>query len=181
MGERLRLTVLEAAEALGVSDDTIRRGLSGTGPLADLLRDAGHRANDGRWIIELTAEAIERHRAPTRRQRLQHTAPDLPPASQAEAEVVRLRERVDALRSAAEAAAAAHREELERLAAGHSGELARLQAAHAAEVGRLRADLDHERTERRAEAERAAAERAKLMDALATAALPWWRRAFSSR
>ena len=48
MVDRLRLTVAEAAEALAVSDDTIRRGLAGTGPLADLLRDAGHRDNTGR-------------------------------------------------------------------------------------------------------------------------------------
>ena len=40
MADKRRMTVLEAAEALGMSDDTIRRGLEGKGPLADVLRDA---------------------------------------------------------------------------------------------------------------------------------------------
>jgi hypothetical protein len=172
MAELQRLTVLEAAEALGVSDDTIRRGLEGKGPLAELLRDAGRRGNDGRWIIELASEAIEQNRTIPRRQRLQLTPPNLPPALSAETEIARLKERVDALRSAAEAAEAAHRAELQRLTDAHTAELQRLREVHSAELERLRADLVHERTERRAEAERAAAERTRLMDA----ALPWWRR-----
>ena len=174
MVDRLRLTVAEAAEALGVSDDTIRRGLAGTGPLADVLRDAGHRDNTGRWVIELTAREIERHRSIRRRQ---HTPPQEPPAAPAEAETVRLRERLDALRTAAEAASGAHKEEIQRLAEGHQTEMARLAAAHAAELGRVRADLEHERAERRAEAERAAKERAELIDALQ----PWWRRLLRPR
>ncbi len=98
MADRLRLTVAEAAEALAVSDDTIRRGLAGAGQLADLLRDAGHRDNTGRWVIELTAEEIERHRSIRRRQ---PTPPQGPLAAPAEAELPRLRERLDAMRSAA--------------------------------------------------------------------------------
>jgi predicted nucleic acid-binding Zn-ribbon protein len=53
-------------------------------------------------------------------------------------------------------------------------------AVQAAEVERLRADLAHERAERRAEADRAAAERAQLLEAPArqwwhNLPLPWWR------
>jgi hypothetical protein len=173
MVDRLRLTVAEAAEALAVSDDTIRRGLAGTGPLADLLRDVGHRDNTGRWVIELTAKEIERHRSIRRRQ---HTPPHEPLVPLAEAELAQLRERVDALQSATEAASVALREEIQRLAKGHEAELARLAAAHAAELGRIRADLDHERAERRAEAERATKERAALTTALSDALQPWWRR-----
>ena len=92
MADRLRLTVAEAAEALGVSDDTIRRGLAGTGPLADVLRDAGHRDNTGRWVIELAAEAVERNRSARRRQ---PTPPQEAPAAPAEAELIRLREQLD--------------------------------------------------------------------------------------
>ena len=56
------LTIAEAALALGYSADTIRRGVvRGTGPLADLLRDAGRKTNEG-WIISLTDEQIARHR-----------------------------------------------------------------------------------------------------------------------
>ena len=178
MVDRLRLTVAEAAEALRVSDDTIRRGLAGTGPLADLLRDAGHRDNKGRWIIELAADAVERNRSARRRQ---PTPPQEPPAAPAEAELIRLRERLDTLRSAAEAASGAHKEEIQRLAEGHQAELARLAAAHAAELGRIRADLDHERAERRAEAERAAKERERLTTALSDALQPWWRRLLKPR
>src|SRR5215210_370234 len=156
MADRLRMTVAEAAEALVVSDDTIRRGLAGTGPLAELLRDAGHRDNTGRWVIELAAEEVERNRSARRRQPTQPQEPLAPPA---DAELARLRERVDALRSAAEAASRAHKEEIQWLAEAHKAELERQAAAHAGELGRIRADLDHERTERRAEAERAAKER----------------------
>jgi vacuolar-type H+-ATPase subunit I/STV1 len=178
MADRLRLTVAEAAEALAVSDDTIRRGLAGAGPLADLLRDAGHRDNTGRWVIELTAEEIERHRSIRRRQ---PTPPQGPLAAPAEAELPRLRERLDAMRSAAESASGAHKEEIQRLAEGHQAELARLAAAHAAELGRIRADLDHERAERRVEAERAAEEQAALVAALSDALRPWWRRLLGPR
>ena len=173
MADRLRLTVAEAAEALGVSDDTIRRGLAGTGPLTDVLRDAGHRDNTGRWVIELAAEAVERNRSARRRQ---PTPPQEAPAAPAEAELIRLREQLDAIRSAAESASGAHKEEIQRLVEGHQAELARLAAAHAAELGRVRTDLEHERTERRAEAERAAKERAALTAALSDALQPWWRR-----
>jgi len=169
MADRLRLTVAEAAEALAVSDDTIRRGLAGTGPLANVLRDAGHRDNTGRWVIELATETVERNRSARRRQ---PTPPQEPPAAPAEVELVQLRAKLDAIRSAAESASGAHKEEIQRLVEGHQAELARLAAAHSAELGRVRADLDHERAERRAEAERAAKERAQLIDALQ----PWWRR-----
>jgi len=45
-----------------------------------------------------------------------------------------------------------------------------------AELGRVRADLDHERAERRAEAERAVKERAELTAAPSDTLQPWWRR-----
>src|SRR3954447_15022298 len=61
-GRRDHLTIAEAALALGYSADTIRRGVvKGTGPLGDLLRDAGRKTNEG-WIISLTDEQIARHR-----------------------------------------------------------------------------------------------------------------------
>ena len=177
MADRQRMTVAEAAEALAVSDDTIRRGLAGTGPLAELLRDAGHRDNTGRWVIELTADELERNRFARRRQ---PTQPQVPLAAPAEAELTKLRERLDTLRSAAEAASEAHKEEIQRLAEAHGAELERLAAAHTGELARVRADLDHERTERRSEAERAAKERADLTAALADALQPWWRKLFRS-
>jgi hypothetical protein len=173
MADRQRMTVTEAAEALAVSDDTIRRGLAGTGPLAELLRDAGHRDNTGRWLIELAAEKVERNRAVRRRQPTQPQDSLAPPA---DAELARLRERVDALRSAADGASGAHKEEIQRLAEAHRAEIERQAAAHAGELGRIRADLDHERAERRAEAERAIKERADLTAALADALRPWWRK-----
>jgi hypothetical protein len=141
MADRERMTVLQAAEALGVSDDTIRRGLAGKGPLAELLRDAGRRDNSGRWLIELTAAEVERHRTPLPRLR-QLTPPEAPQVPPAEGDAASLRDLADTLRITAEAAA----------------------AAHAAELGRLRADIDHERAERRAE--RQATEAAR--DAAAT-------------
>jgi hypothetical protein len=48
------------------------------------------------------------------------------------------------------------------------------------DLDRARADLDQERIERRADAERAAHERAKLVEALGQAMRPWWRRWFQS-
>src|SRR3954469_23472124 len=114
MTDRERMTVLQAAEALRVSDDTIRRGLAGKGPLAELLRDAGRRDNSGRWMIELTAADVERHRTPHSRLR-QPTPPETPLAPLAEGDAANLRELVDTLRAAMDAATAAHRAELERL------------------------------------------------------------------
>lgn len=76
--------------------------------------------------------------------------------------------RADAARKEGEAAAA--QAELERLAAAHRAELERLAAAHAAELTRALADRDHER-----------AERAKLVDLLAEATAPWWRRLLGRR
>src|SRR3954452_25295073 len=59
------MTIVEAARALGYSDDTIRRGvLKGVGPLGSLLRDAGRKSNDGQWIISLTPEQIAQHKRP---------------------------------------------------------------------------------------------------------------------
>jgi DNA-binding IclR family transcriptional regulator len=95
--------------------------------------------------------------------------------------LTQLRERLDALRSAAGSASGAHREEIQRLAEGHQAELARLTAAHTAELDRVRADLDHERAERRAEAKRAAKERERLTTALSDALQPWWRRLLGPR
>jgi hypothetical protein len=173
MAERQRLTVAEAAEALAVSDDTIRRGLHGKGPLADLLRDAGRPDNTGRWIIELTAEAIQQNRA---HRRGQPTPSELTPAPPAESELAWLRAQLGSLRSAAEAASGAHREEIQRLVAGHQAELERQAAAHTAELGRVRDDLAHERQARREEADRSTLERTKLTEALTAALTPWWRR-----
>jgi hypothetical protein len=174
MADRERMTVLQAAEALGVSDDTIRRGLAGKGPLAELLRDAGRRDNSGRWMIELTAADVERHRTPHPRLR-QPTPPEAPLTPLAEAKAARLRELAEAARSAADAALASHREEIERLA-----------AVHGAELSRLREDLDRERTRltqtererEEARVARAAAEgEAKgLRLALEEARRPFWRR-----
>jgi hypothetical protein len=174
MADRERMTVLQAAEALRVSDDTIRRGLTGKGPLAELLRDAGRRDNTGRWMIELTAAEVERHRTPHPRLR-QPTPPEAPLAPLAGVEAAKLRELAEAARSAADAELASHREEIERLA-----------AVHGAELGRLREDLDRERTRltqtererEEARVARAAAEgEAKgLRLALEEARRPFWRR-----
>jgi hypothetical protein len=61
-------------------------------------------------------------------------------------------------------------------AAAVRAELERIQAAHAAEMARMQADRDHERAERRAERQAAEAERARLVELLADATAPWWRR-----
>src|SRR5215217_6797708 len=119
MTDRERMTVLQAAEALRVSDDTIRRGLAGKGPLAELLRDAGRRDNSGRWMIELTAAEVERHRTPLPRHR-QPTPPEAPLTPLAEGDAATLRDLADTLRIAAEASAAAHAAELERVQAAHT-------------------------------------------------------------
>src|SRR4051812_17664483 len=152
MPDRMRMTVVEAAEALSVSDDTIRRGLAGTGPLADLLRDAGHRDNTGRWIIELdVTQVAERSRSSRRRQ---HTQPQEPLAVSAEAELIRLRARLEVMSTAADSAGVSHKEEIQRLMTTHQTELERLNTAHVAELGRIRADLEHERQARQAEVDR---------------------------
>jgi hypothetical protein len=179
MADRQRMTVAEAAEALAVSDDTIRRGLAGTGPLADLLRDAGRRDNAGRWVIELSAEQVERNRSARRRQ---PTQPQEPLTSPAEAELIRLRERLDALRSAADAASGAHKEEIQRLVEGHRAELERQAAA--IERERERADqqearataAEREREDARVRAAAAEGEAKGLREALAEARRPFWRR-----
>jgi chromosome segregation ATPase len=150
VADRVRMTVLQAAEALGVSDDTIRRGLEGKGPLADLLRDAGSKDNTGRWMIALTTEAIERNRSLGRRHR-QHTPPEAPLA---EAETASLRKLAEVLRTASGATTASQKEELERLA-----------AAHSAEVGRLHEEL--ERTRIRAAQAEAEREQARVQAAAA--------------
>jgi hypothetical protein len=185
MADRVTMTVLEAAQALGVSDDTIRRGLEGKGPLRDLLRDAGHKDNTQRWVIELAPEAIERNRSLGRRHR-QRTPPETPLAPPAEADAASLRELADTMRSAADAAAEAHRAELERLVAGHVAELERIQTTHGAEVERLREELERDRarlaqTEREREEARVARAAAEgevkgLRLALEDARRPFWRR-----
>jgi hypothetical protein len=77
-GRRDHLTIAEAALALGYSADTIRRGVvKGTGPLGDLLRDAGRKTNEG-WIISLTDEQIAQHRKPASVS--QPMPPQAPPA-----------------------------------------------------------------------------------------------------
>jgi cell division septum initiation protein DivIVA len=59
------MTIAETAQALGYSADTIRRGVvKGAGPLAELLRDAGRKGNDGQWIVRLSDEQIAQHRKP---------------------------------------------------------------------------------------------------------------------
>jgi hypothetical protein len=144
MADRVTMTVLEAAQALGVSDDTIRRGLEGKGPLRDLLRDASHKDNTGRWVIELAPEAIERNRSLGRRHH-QPTPPEAPLTPPADPEMAALRELAAGLRAAADTAAEAHRAELERLAAAHAAELERIQTTHAADATRLREELERNR------------------------------------
>jgi hypothetical protein len=59
------MTIAEAARVLGYSADTIRRGVvKGAGPLAELLRDAGRKTNEGQWIVCLSDDQIARHRKP---------------------------------------------------------------------------------------------------------------------
>jgi hypothetical protein len=77
-GRRDYLTIAEAAQALGYSADTIRRGVvKGAGPLAELLRDAGRKGNEGQWLISLSDEQIARHRKASIGQ---PTPPQEPPA-----------------------------------------------------------------------------------------------------
>jgi hypothetical protein len=72
------MTIAETAQALGYSADTIRRGVvKGTGPLANLLRDAGRKGNEGQWVVSLTDEQIAQHR---RASISQPMPPQVPPA-----------------------------------------------------------------------------------------------------
>jgi hypothetical protein len=72
------MTITEAAQALEYSADTIRRGVvKGTGPLSELLRDAGRKGNDGQWIVRLSDEQIAQHRKASISQPM---PPQAPPA-----------------------------------------------------------------------------------------------------
>jgi hypothetical protein len=72
------MTIAETAQAFGYSVDTIRRGVvKGTGPLSELLRDAGKKGNDGQWLVSLTDEQIALNRKASMSQ---PTPPQAPPA-----------------------------------------------------------------------------------------------------
>jgi hypothetical protein len=147
------LTIAEAALALGYSADTIRRGVvRGTGPLADLLRDAGRKTNEG-WIISLTDEQIARHRKvsisqPTPPQgtpayaRLDQPEPTVPVSTGQHEEV--LRERLAGLErrlADRDAEIARQAEENTRLRL----EMADQDAAHRAERAEMAASASAER------------------------------------
>ncbi len=161
-GRRDHLTIAEAALALGYSADTVRRGVvKGTGPLADLLRDAGRKGNEGQWLISLSDEQIARHRKPASigwpmlaqapPAYASTSSPELAyPASVGQQEEV-LRERLAGL---------------ERRLADRDAEIAR----QVEEVGRLRAEMTERDAAHRAEraemAANAAVERERLLGLL---------------
>src|SRR4051812_22637492 len=129
-----RLSVKEAAEALGVSEDTIRRGITrGSGPFGDLLRDRGIRTDDGRWMVRLADADVERHARPAlRRIRLGvHTLTDEPVAPQRPAaDATVFRQRIAELEAELKSLRDENATGNERLARSHAAELERLQDVH---------------------------------------------------
>ena len=122
-----------------------------------MREDAGSRANSGKWWVELTA-ALEQNRTS-----LPHLRQP-PQAALAEADVAALRELVETLRSATEAAAAAYTAELDRLRADRDQDRARL------------VQTEQEREEARIGRAVAEAEVKGLREALEEARRPFWRR-----
>jgi hypothetical protein len=150
------MTYRELADFLGVEEESARRR-------AQRARWPRRAGNDGKARVGVPGDVTPDDARKAARDDMGDDrggdAGDVAPAFAAQ--LAELHERV----GRAEGDAAAARAELERV-----------QAAHAAELGRLRADVDHERTERRAERQAAEAERARLTDLLADATAPWWRR-----
>jgi hypothetical protein len=155
------LTIAEAALVLGYSADTIRRGVvKGAGPLADLLRDAGRKTNEG-WIISLTDEQIAQHRKPASAG--QPMPPQAPPAyasigSPEPIEPPSIGQHEEVLRERLAG--------LERRLGDRDAEVAR----QVEEVGRLRAEMTERDAAHRAERAEilanAAAERDRLLSLL---------------
>jgi hypothetical protein len=158
-GRRDHLTIAEAALALGYSADTVRRGVvKGTGPLAELLRDAGRKGNEGQWLISLSDEQIARHRKPAGIG--QPMPPQAPPAYAS----------ISSTETAAPASIGQHEEVLRERLAGLERRLADRDAEIARqveEVRRLRAEMTERDAAHRAEraemAAGAAAERERLL------------------
>jgi hypothetical protein len=161
-GRRDHLTIAEAALALGYSADTIRRGVvKGTGPLANLLRDAGRKGKEGQWLISLSDEQIARHRKPAGIS--QPTPPQAPPAYA----------RISSPEPADPASIGQHEEVLRERLAGLERRLADRDAEIARqeeEVARLRAEMAERDTAHRVERAEmlanAAAERDRLLGLL---------------
>src|SRR4051794_12366169 len=158
-GHRDHLTIAEAALALGYSADTVRRGVvKGTGPLADLLRDAGRKGNEGQWLISLSDEQIAHNRNPAGVG--QPMPPQAPPAYASPrppepADPASIGQHEEVLRERLAG--------LERRLADRDAEIAR----QVEEVARLRAEIADQDAAHRAEraemAASAAAERERLL------------------
>ena len=148
------LSIAEAAQVLGYSTDTVRRGLTkGTGPLGRVLKDAGRRMNDGRWIVSLMPAEIERHRRKAGATGQPKPATIAVAQAGVEDEVVRLRQELETYRTRAAVAEALAAERLEGIAD-------------------LRRRLDVADTAH-------AAERAQLVEMIERLSdRPWWRRVF---
>lgn len=161
-GRRDHLTIAEAALALGYSADTVRRGVvKGTGPLAELLRDAGRKGNEGQWLISLSDEQIARHRKPAGVG--QHMPAQAPPAYAS----------ISSAEPAASVSIGQHEEVLRERLAGLERRLVDRDAEIARqvdEVGRLRAEMAERdavhRTERTEILANAAVERERLLGLL---------------
>jgi hypothetical protein len=155
------MTITEAAQALKYSADTIRRGVvKGTGPLSELLRDAGRKGNDGQWIVRLSDEQIEQHRRAGISQPMPPQAPpayaSVTPAEPAEPPSIGQHEGVLIERIAG----------LEKRIADRDAEIDR----QAEEISRLRAEMAERDASHRAEraemAASAAAERERILGLL---------------
>jgi hypothetical protein len=142
------LTIAEAAHRLGVSKQAIRSRIV----RKTLRMKPGKSQNDG--LVRVWIGATEPANS---------TAPDTEPTS-----APRLAGDNDTT--------AALVTELRRQVGRLEQQLADQEQRHREEVRTLRSDLEHERIERRTEAERTATERAMLIEALAQAKAPWWRR-----
>ena len=161
-GRRDHLTIAEAALALGYSADTVRRGVvKGTGPLADLLRDAGRKGNEGQWLLSLSDEQIARHRKPAGI--CQPMPPQVSPAYAS----------ISSPEPADPASIGQHEEVLRERLAGLERRLADRDAEVARqveEIGRLRAEMTERdaahRVERAEMLANAAAERDRLLGLL---------------
>lgn len=107
-----RMTIAQAADALRLSRDTIRRKLK-RGEIK------AHRANDGSWLVEVEAPAPA----------ALLTQPMQQPPMQPDAPLVQeLRDRIGELKAELERVQQAHREELGALRAEHREERQQLLA-----------------------------------------------------
>jgi hypothetical protein len=145
------LTYAELGARLGISPASAKRR-------AIRAKWAKHIGNDGRTRVRVPVTALPPETSPeTSLETSPVASPAMSPVTDQAALIAELRARLD---------------ERTALVNQLRSELDRTRS----DLDRARADLDRERMERRTDAERAAEERTQLIEALAQAMKPWWRR-----